>query len=325
MICDVVELFKYRYYKKQNGPFVLTFYEEDSMGENFELYACLKSLEKVYNDVPMVRFHYHKFIEKYPNEYVPSANHLMVIEKYKPNKYYVTHNKNEIPIILLNVRKKRLLHKKKNNKEYRYRLRCTMDPWIVNASKHRIPDIQKYLKMTPEMQYKFPNNTSFSFRNSLRYKSNESPEISEKVIKDDIKSIKHNESLMKTLNSKIHESFNRDLVEKIIESSKLIKLPMNLLSKHEPDKNFNIKQKKIIYKKILANQLTPIKIKNNQNQFYESRTESNKNKTFSKTDFKFSNIKKISFISHDLRYNHKITKEEFLKFLELRKIVSDKS
>lgn len=160
MICDIVDIKKYKYYKAKDGPFVIIFFEEYRDKSNFELYAFLKGIEKSFNDVPLIRFDYEKFIAFYPNENIPTSNHLMVIQKLENPKFHETTDKLNIPIILHSVRAKRLGLKKIKSKYYKFNNKAYMRPWIANNIGLRSKDITKFINMPAETQYKFPNNTA---------------------------------------------------------------------------------------------------------------------------------------------------------------------
>lgn len=224
MICDVAEIEKIKYYMTKNGPFVFTFYEQDSHGQNFELYSHLKSLEIEFNDLPIIRWNYHIFILYVRNINVPSPNHLMVLEKNEIPKTYDTKNKNDIPNILLNVRRRILLHRNNFCRDFTNGKRVSLKPFIVNSSKHTVSDIQKYLNMTAEEEYKFPNNTAYSFRNKMLQEKEKSLEISGNDACKPLSLLQKYQSVIKHKHLNHKYNFKITIPQRIHNSNKICKL-----------------------------------------------------------------------------------------------------
>lgn len=315
MICDVVEVHKYNIYETKKGPFIFTFYEKDRDGTNFELYSYLKSLEKEFNDLPIIRWDYRKFTKCIKKIDVPSPNHLIIIEKNENAQFFDTKNKNEISSILLNVRKKKLSYKINNCKEFQNRRRNKLKPFIINASRYTVPVIKKYLSMNAEMQYKFPNSTAYSFRNKIGHENEKSFKIPGKDAFKHSSLMPEYQSTIKNINPKFHlnsidSQSNKDII-------KIFKLPViqekfknsNLNSLNEfncliQNKHDNNSSKlDVINSKIISNRYI---------------NKSNLNKKMFKSTLKSENRNKL--LCYNL-YNHelKISKDNFLFLLKLRK------
>lgn len=159
MICDTVQPRQYSYYRGRQGPFVITFYREDSENVNFHLYSRLKDLEKKFNDIPIIRFDYNSFKQMYKFINIDSPNHLLIVESEKPNVIIENTTIQELEKLFLCVREKRLFYRKKLNSEIKYKNRNNQRPWIVNSRFFRINDIMKFVNTSAEKQYKFPNST----------------------------------------------------------------------------------------------------------------------------------------------------------------------
>lgn len=159
MICDLVEIHKYRHYKYRPGPFVFTFYYEDSDGTNFMLYEKLKSLEMTYNDVPIMRYDYENFKQKFPCEKLPSHNHIMIVEKNEKNRFFKTLDIKVLSNILLDVRNRRIHRLKSVNKLLKNSKRRSIRPWVVQSGIFCTEDIYKMVLMKARTQYEFPNCT----------------------------------------------------------------------------------------------------------------------------------------------------------------------
>lgn len=114
MICDVNDLCEYWYYKNKTGRFVITFYKEDSDGTNYTLYKYLKSLEREFNDVPILRFEYDQFIKYYPLQNVPSPIHLLIVGNKQENELIEATDLSCIRKVLEKVKEMRFLNRKKS-------------------------------------------------------------------------------------------------------------------------------------------------------------------------------------------------------------------
>lgn len=161
MICDVENTRLFKKYLCLKGPYVITFYQEDKYGHNFNLYSRLKDLERSFNDIPIIRFDYFNFTQIYSSFNIPSSNHILLIEFGQCNKLYDFPDKNKLNKILIYVRQKLLLHKKIFNEAFKFNNKTKMRPWTVNSCLLRINDINEFLDMSAIMRYKFPNSTSF--------------------------------------------------------------------------------------------------------------------------------------------------------------------
>lgn len=178
MICDVTDVNKFLYYKSKEGPFVITFFHQDHDGSNFKFYSILKSLEKDYNDIPLIRYDYHKFRKIFILENIPSPNHLMVIKKYENTKYYEMIYKNYVEKILQSIRGMLFMCKIMRNKAFKFGYKKSIRTWIVGTTGFRSKDIKRFVDMPAEIQYKFPNCTAFGIHessNSLEHLQSPSP------------------------------------------------------------------------------------------------------------------------------------------------------
>lgn len=160
MICDIENCHTYNNYRSKKGPFLITFYHEDIYKINFYLYSNLKFFERKYNDIPIIRFSYNDFLNKFPLENIESPNHLVVLENCYKKTIYDTVDKNVIENILIAIRRKRMMYKKMFNKEFKCGRKNTLRPWTTNCNKIKQNEIYYYLNMTAEIQYKFPNITA---------------------------------------------------------------------------------------------------------------------------------------------------------------------
>lgn len=159
MICDILDINKYKYYKHQPGPFVVIFYYKDIDKINYKIYEQLKFLEEKYIDVPIIRFDFIQFIRYFPGQKITSPNMFLIIEKSKENKLFEINDISYIDQILEKVQSVRQNNLRKNNKKYKNQ-QYMWKPWIVNLGYARLNDIENFLRMPAEIQYKFPNNTS---------------------------------------------------------------------------------------------------------------------------------------------------------------------
>lgn len=321
MICDIIDLCKYYYYRCKDGPFIIIFYKEDFDRCNFNLYKNLKFLERKYNDLPIIRFNYRGFIIMYPDEYVPSANHIMIIEKNLPGKYYEAKDINDITNILNSVREKRILHKRIFNKDFVSRNRVKMKPWLVNYSHHEASEINKYLDMTAEIQYKFPNTTAYlnlkRRKKNLNIKSSDKeksylPKSSKSILKNEIYIKSQTESKQKIEYNKLSDNLKTDTL-------KDFDLPLN--HQHFSKRKYDIRDENIL-KTISESSLFDSNkhdtiLKNMCKSSEKSITLKNKNKKYSNI---LSNENFDKKMKKDLVYTYgiKTTKEEFLSYLKLR-------
>lgn len=325
MICDIVFLSKFRYYKSQKGPFIFTFYEESSDRKNFELYSYLKSIEEEYNDLPIIRFNYHDFINKFPEFNVPSPNHLMVIEKNEKTQFYDTTQKYTIPNILLNVRQKILLHKRINSKIFRKRNLSKLTPFIINSSKYRVEEISKYLKMSADDQYKFPNNTTFYHRNELRQKREKTIECSQKPSLNKLCLYPQNKGITNSKNSIRKAKFNTSKSKYIFELPKTLEFQQN--NKHSKDldsKVNNNNEIQFVIENKLNNKLVHSKLLNPKRLSHESFSKSIQlNKILTPIIRSGTHNQKFSTNSfHNIDKSN--LKQKNRSYLKLRKDISDK-
>lgn len=164
MICDLINVRKYVIYCYKPGPFVIVFYKEDSNKTNFQLYKFLKSLERKFNDVPIFRFNYEEFRSTFKDDNIKSENTVMVIENQQKTQYVDANEFSHIPRMLEEVRKKRLMKQNKNiYKKYR--------PYTVHLGQYKVSDIEYFINLSAELQYKFPNSTSKFIANQIKSKS----------------------------------------------------------------------------------------------------------------------------------------------------------
>lgn len=252
MICDIIQVYKFKYYQSKPGPFVITFYNEDIDRQNYKLYAYLKSIERQFNDIPLMRFNYKEFTKRYMDEKILSPDHLLIIENSETIKLIDTTDFNSIPEIFRRVREKRLSNKYKCDKYFKNEKRFKMRPFIVNGARSRISDINKLLDLSAESQYKFPNCTA-------EFNSNKEKLIKNKLLLS-----------QKFLNSKIREYQTKLMLndeDKAINKSKItipvfsnfIKFPQ----KPEPYSNIQLSSKYInIFNQSLENSTMENKFNN---------------------------------------------------------------
>lgn len=177
MICDVVNVANYSYYKSRNGSFLITFYKEDEQKNNFKLYQILKEYEREYNDLPILRLNYYYFDLMFQCENVTSPNDLLVIEKKRNNIIYQTLDKNKILEILQSLREKILSKRRIINFEYADERRKRLRPWIIKSIYLKSNQMNKYLNKSALIQYEFPNSTALltEIRNSKKLNEIELP------------------------------------------------------------------------------------------------------------------------------------------------------
>lgn len=238
MICDIVNLNKYLIYKKNAGPFVITFYKEDPAGKNYILYKNLKSLEREFNHVPILRFDYDHFTKYYSSEYVSSPNYLLIIEKSKENMYVEATDLSSIRNVLENVIKMRYVHRRTFNTDFRFLYRFQERTWVVNTGKQKAKDIEEHLQKSVETQYKFPNSTiafSFSEKSVMAEKKSQ---LNKKVSsKQKLSKIKlpyifiqshSNDKVKDKLNAKSSNSDNIEKLPKLSEKNSYLEPLQNL-------------------------------------------------------------------------------------------------
>lgn len=159
MIIDIIDVFKFEYFLDKKKPYLITFYEEDINKNNFNLYSFLKSLEKEFRELPIVRFDYKKFNSFFPNENVTSANHLLLIEGYGNRTLYDTTDHKTILSILIKM-KNLIFNPKMKNMDLTKIKHFNKKPWIINSPHYKNRDINKLLEIPVKIQYKFPNCTA---------------------------------------------------------------------------------------------------------------------------------------------------------------------
>lgn len=337
MICDITDNYKFRHYKHHNGPFIIHFYKADD-SNNYQLYYLLKSLEKDFTDVPIIRFHYLKFRFKFPMVEIPSHNHLLVIGKGQANQIYNTLDINEITKILQDVRIKRCFNKKSNNKEFRKNKLGKMKPWLINFTSLKISDVNELLNMTAEMQYNFPNSTAYLDEKKKRYyiqKKFNKLSISENISKstninnflaDSTDNFKFTQSpysslflenetrkisneIYQTDESLFHKETKKNDVVPITQSPKL-KFSKLISTENEiPSKKFHTSDHKSFT--IYNGKLQHKSIKFNKNEFQTNdkcNSTNNHSKyyiTNSKISYNKSYIRESNFRFHDNSYNEK--------------------
>lgn len=327
MICDVAKINKFKYYKSKRGPFVITFFHEDMDGSNFELYAFLKSIEKAYNDVPLLRFDYITFKKTYPAENVPSSSHLMVIQKNERTEFFETNDKLNIPVLLHSVREKIISRKRIKNKEFQFNNKSRMRPWIVNASKYRNKYIQEYVNMTAEMQYKFPNNTSIASNNISTYYQRKKLQKNRIILTlEESTSLKKPKTIKYNSMDKVICNSTNEVVKNFFKSDNLVNLTshnhkkdyikLNLLRKNNTDyciekTKMNIlsstdRSRKLSYqnlKFINAHINVSLSLENDKNILKSSEYIFNENKTKNDYSSEYKLTKNLCSNLNDRKYN----------------------
>lgn len=160
MICDIIDVTKYKMFRYKPGPYLITFYEKDADKKNYKLYEYLKSFEKDFNEVPIIRFDYRKFIGYYLNETIPSPNHILVINNFEMSAVYDTKDLSIIPILLGRIIG--ILYKNRTflDTDGTMLKANKRKPWSPNSSHIKVSYIYTLCEIPVEEQYKFPNSTS---------------------------------------------------------------------------------------------------------------------------------------------------------------------
>lgn len=341
MICDILRLNVFGYYKSKPGPFLITFYYEDSDGTNFKIYNYLKKLESTYNDVPIIRFDFLDFKTTFDNIYIPSANHLMVIQANESNKFFKATDFVSVKRILDKIRRARLSLRKLNNKQFFFH-KTSMKPWIINSTRKKVSEIMKFVALTAVDQYKFPNSTISIVKNNIIQKKN-----SDTLKINKVSSLNKNSKMSSSFKKKLKDNIESKSNKIYISDANLLKYPRKSTN---PDiiklDSQNINDSKLKPKKSIKDISIQSKILNIDLKLSETNHRSNESskldistlphrkrilKTFkwdnnislNNTDYDcksrkdnnvFDNLGKINFILENKHANDNLNINEFLNY-----------
>lgn len=155
MIWDLPKVTLYSRYKLLQGPFVIVFYEEEKL--NKALYFKMRKMANKYKELPILRFHWREFKNRYPNE-IDSYNKILIIEKGESNPCKIPNNLKKIEFIFKNLSEKRLEYKIQTNKHYKNNIKKRLE--FFHPKIYKCADKQKPFIDNDESEYKFPNSTA---------------------------------------------------------------------------------------------------------------------------------------------------------------------